>query len=191
MVRVLGIFLSCAGGLSVASLGRARPTEGSSWSIYAGAVRSVPILGTSDERFGIVAGIQYLHRDPRFDYGQVPGYLVLEGYYLGTSGGIQPFPRDRANALGGLVMIRYVWEPKGRLPGTFFEFGWGLQYSDRTSRDLDAHWNSTPTLGGGFLLRLNQRTVTVGARLHHISNAGTKGGNRGQNQVHFFVGWSF
>lgn len=161
------------------------------WSIASGVAFSVPILGTSDQRFGVVTGLQYAWREKRFDYGEVPGYWLVEGYYLGTSGGVQPFADDRSHAVGALAMMRYEWPPHGRVPGTYLEFGWGFQYSDHVSLDLDSRVNSTPTIGGGFLLLVNKRTVTAGVRLHHISNAGTKGGNRGQNQLHFTVGWQF
>lgn len=88
--------------------------------------------------------------------------------------------------LGFLASGRFQYHCSGRL-SVFWEAGWGLHYSTRTTNDLQTLLNSTPTIGLGAIWG-GKNPVYFTARLMHISNAGLSKPNKGQNQVWIMLG---
>lgn len=157
---------------------------------YAFGGVSARILGTEDQRVGYGIGIQRVSRERKFSYRETPGYLVLEGYYLNSVGDRIGNGSSRTNALGFLASVRYeYWQRAGYR--FWFDLGWGLQFADNDSPDVDSRINSTPTMSGGLIFTVGKTETYVGIRYLHISNGGTNKPNRGQNQFHLMVGARF
>lgn len=156
---------------------------------YAGFMlgRSELILGSEDLRRGFGIGLGYGKPEPRLRFRDVPAQLVLMAYYQSTKG-------DRAekyaDAYGVLATARYRFRTNGKV-GAYLDLGWGLQATNRTSIDLDSLLNSTPMVGFGAAVRNGSSEILLGVGLLHISNAGLKGDNQGQNQLFLHLGFRF
>lgn len=140
-------------------------------------------LGSEDIRNGAGAAITYTMPYRRLRFCDYPGELTLETYYHASySGGASGKPPNQSNAGGILAMARYRGRSQGGMAG-YLELGWGLQYTDKRSVDLDSRLNSTPTFGIGVIQRApSGNEISFGIRIMHISNAGIVGRNQGQNQ---------
>lgn len=111
----------------------------------------------------------------------------MEAYYDYTkSPGVRSTPRNSSQAWGLLAMARYKWTQPDA-PTSFIDIGWGVQVANRTTRDLESKINSTPVLDFGVVLGRGHEAAIVAARFLHVSNAGTVGDNRGQNQLYLLV----
>ena len=74
--------------------------------------------------------------------------------------------------------------------GWFLEGSEGLQLQNRESHDLASWLNSTPTATFGKYIDADKSRY-LGLRIMHISNAGTKHHNRGQNYFMLTYGIRF
>ena len=152
-------------------------------------VRFVRFPNTSKMRIGV--GLAYGRNEPRFAIPGANSELVYEAYYDQTrSPGASGQGPNSSYSYGVLAYARYRW-PKKRGWGLYATAGWGLQYTDRTSVDLDSHINSTPMLGLGVAFDTGDGEGTIGLRFLHISNAGLVGRNQGQNQLFLVYSWNF
>lgn len=139
------------------------------------------ILGSEDPRSGWGFSYGYARKEPRLKWWGMDGELIWEGYYLRSdSDGVNGLPPVPTHAYGVLLTARYRWK-WGRAYGVYFDYGFGLQYVDRTSNDLTLHWNTTPALGYGLLMRRGPDEYHFGVRLLHASNGGRRLPNPGQN----------
>ena len=158
------------------------------WLIGGFLGESIPILGSDETRRGFGICVEYERPEPKFVFPKGVGDLVWEGYIESTYGGPDGGNRrDRLNALGILAMARWRWHQSQRSLAFFTDLGWGFVIGNRTTVDLDSQVNSTPLLDFGIALGPRQREWLVGLRFLHMSDAGLKGRNQGQNQVHLFV----
>ncbi|MCE9560163.1 MAG: acyloxyacyl hydrolase, partial [Armatimonadetes bacterium] len=105
-------------------------------------------------------------------------------------GGVQGLQRDTQYNVGFLFMGRYELGLSGTTRA-FWEAGWGIQYVNSLSLDIDLKYNSTPTLGVGLLLPDGEGEWIVEARYLHMSNAGMRLPNQGQNWIQLLVGFKF
>jgi Lipid A 3-O-deacylase (PagL) len=159
------------------------------FNIFGG--QSLTILGSEDKRTAIGFGVGYGKPEPRFAMPRVGAQLVWEGYYDHSgSPGIRNDRPNQAESLGVLAYGRWRW-PQKRGLGAYATLGWGIQYANQTSRDLDSKINSTPMIGFGVSWNTGQGEGSLGIRLLHISNAGLVGENQGQNQLFLVYGWRF
>lgn len=139
------------------------------------------ILGSEDPRSGWGFSYGYARKEPRLKWWGMEGELIWEGYYLRSdSDGVNGLPPVPTHAYGLLLTARYRWK-WGRAYGVYFDYGFGVQYVDRTSNDLTLHWNTTPALGYGLLMRRGPDEYHFGVRLLHASNGGRRLPNPGQN----------
>lgn len=139
------------------------------------------ILGSEDPRSGWGFSYGYARKEPRLKWWGMDGELIWEGYYLRSdSDGVNGLPPVPTHAYGLLLTARYRWK-WGRAYGVYFDYGFGVQYVDRTSNDLTLHWNTTPALGYGLLMRKGPDEYHFGVRLLHASNGGRRLPNPGQN----------
>ncbi len=152
----------------------------------------VPFLGSEDRRTAQGVGIGVFLESPRsFRYRSVRPEILIEGYYhRSTSKGVSGSGPNATDAYGVLALVRYSFADRA---GTsfYFDWGWGLQYTDMRTIDLSGRLNSTPTVGVGLTFHAGRQELTVGARLMHISDAGLQGNNQGQNQLMLTVGFRF
>lgn len=158
--------------------------------IWVGGFQSVLTLGSEDLRFGIGAGARRLYPGSRIRLFGKPRAAFLEAYVSGShGGGDDGSPRDVVYAAGALGGWRYSLGRQGRLLG---EIGWGLQWANGDSLDLENTINSTPFIG---LIHQEPGGRFIGLRLLHISNGGMtrrQAGdqrNQGQNQLFLVAGW--
>ena len=150
---------------------------------------SAMIFGSEDVRVG--GGLAYAYGQPekRFTRGAISGQLVSELYGDYTqSNGSQGYPPDWSIAFGGLAYARWRWPVDQHGNGLYADLGWGLQYANKPTLDLESQFNSTPVGGVGAFFKYADRECLVGFRYLHISNAGFKPPNYGQNEMFFTVG---
>jgi len=159
------------------------PVDKPSYYLNVFGGQSMTILGSEDRRTGFGIGFGYGRPEPRFNVSGVRSQLVFEAYYdhTGSRGASGQGPNE-AESFGILAYGHWRW-PKKRGGGLYATLGWGLQYTNRTSVDLDSQINSTPMVGFGVAWDTGQGEASIGLRLLHISNAGLVGRNQGQNQL--------
>lgn len=163
------------------------PATAQDWTLHSGGSVSQVQFGSEDNRYGFLVGIQRSRFEKRLTLGKTPLQEVVELYGLLThGGGLHETPRNATWAVGGLYTIR--WTTLASRPyGAGIEVGWGLQWANQETYDLNIKPNSTPTVGARFW----SGDLSLTIRLMHISNAGTVPPNRGQNQWQFLVGYRF
>ena len=187
MTRLLTVLLALSTFPSLTFAQSGEP----SWLITGGPVFSQSWLGSEDRRKGGFFSVQYAKREPRISYSGNEGEMAIEGYFLySRGGGHRGWPVTRTFEYGLLLIGRY-WH--GELGGirTYYEGGWGLDYSNRLPFDLDQRLNSAPMLGVGIAMPFNGREIQIGFRWLHVSNAGTNGSNEGHNYLMATVGLRF
>lgn len=142
------------------------------------------VLGSEDPRRGGGLAVGFGRPERRLRMRNIPGELVLEGYVANTfSPGASSYPRNTSYEFGALAISRYEWRDSPDF-GAFFDVGFGAQFSSRPSVDLDSRFNTTPMLGGGAIFPVGDHELLLGVRFLHISNAGTRGNNQGQNRIY-------
>jgi hypothetical protein len=177
--------------LSASVIAHADRNQGVDRFILAGPTFGQAFLGSEDIRRGGFYGFEYAKPEPRFRWRTNRAQMVWEGYFLSSKGqGFDNLPVNHTNAFGGLVLARYWKRGDEGLP-TYFELGCGLQWASMPTQDLDSQLSSTPVIGVGVAVPFEGQELLISARIFHISNAGTKGSNQGQNQFHFLVGLRF
>ncbi len=154
--------------------------------------KSMLIFGSEDERFGGGFGYGYGRPEPKFTLWHVPAQLNYEAYvdHTQTTGHLSR-PADSTFAGGVLGFARWRWPVNKAGMGFYMDFGWGFQYANQTTLDLDSVVNSTPLLGIGESFKIGTQEYLVGLRVLHISDAGLKGKNFGQNELYLTLGLRF
>lgn len=184
---ILVLFLVCA-PLNYADSKKPTQPYYMFWGFYG---QSWFFFGSEDFRTGGGFGIQYAKPEPKFRFKRKQAQLVWELYTLHTAGGNKfQFPPDCTNALGFLAHARYEVRPKKGI-GSYLDLGFGVQAASQSTLDLPSRVNTTPTIAGGLIFPLGSGDIYLGFRLMHISNAGTKGNNPGQNQIRLAIGYRF
>ena len=160
--------------------------QDSRWGVRASFGPAWLLLGSEDIREGISLGVNYSMPHPRLRFRSHHGELEMEAYAAYTSStGASSKPPNRTLAGGLLAMGRYKGRSRNGVAG-YIEIGWGLQYADQRTVDLNSRLNSTPTFGFGVATKTpDGHQAYIGVRLMHISNGGLSGDNQGQN---FFMG---
>jgi len=177
-VRIVAI------GLGIALIGA---SWGSEEVGYVAFGRSSLILGSMDKRTVFGVGVQSMRPERALRIRGNQAKLVRELYAYRSESNWFWAPPGHAYHVGALVSGRYEF---GQGATRFFaEGGWGLQYSNRGSHDIESRWNSTPTVGIGAIFDSN---LYLTLRLMHVSNGGLSNGrNKGQNWLMFMVGKRF
>lgn len=162
-----------------------------SYYVSAAVGHSMRVLGSEENRNNQYFSVAYGKPEPRFRYRSIKAQLVVEAYYERSEvGRVRRSLPNASDGYGVLGYARYRWGKRGGI-GTYFDIGWGLQYVDLLSRDIETHLNSTPMFGVGAAFTLPSGELLVGARLLHLSNAGLVGDNQGQNQLFVTVSYRF
>ncbi len=169
------------------------PKFSPSWYVNLFGGQGALILGSQDPRYGYGIAVGYGRPDGHLRFKSIPAQLVFEGYWDTTgSRGVGGGTSNRTEAFGALAIMRYKWPRDKQMNGFYADIGWGMQYANKPTVDLDTKLNSTPVLGVGGFFRYNEHhELMLGARLLHISNGGTKKPNHGQNQLLIVVGTRF
>ena len=191
-MKVLGVFLLILG--SVASVFGASDSDfnTSSHEVKGFIGRGLLVLGTEEVRTGGGIGYAYARREPRFFINKIPAQVVYEGYFETTkSPGVFGAAPDTSFAVGGLAYARWLLPANRHGLGAFVDLGWGLQAQNHATDNLDSIVNSTPLLQAGATIAKGKQEFMLGARYLHISNAGTKGHNKGENQLFLLIGFRY
>jgi len=101
---------------------------------------------------------------------------------------------DRQRGLLSLNMLalRYLEGFRSGRWTPYIEGGIGLIYTDFQVEGQGLRVNFNPQLGAGVEYSLPDRgSMTLGLRLHHISNGNTYEGNRGINSALIMIGYLF
>ncbi len=162
-------------------------------SRYAGTFfgASQHILGSSEDR--LVGGVSLGYGEPerQFRFRNLHAQWVWEGYLLQTDYiGNHPSAPETTYGFGVLSYARYYFKTPSTVM-VYVDLGWGLQYRDKTSLDLDTRINSTPVIGMGVVVNLFDQDWLVGLRLLHTSNGGTNPPNTGENLLLLTIGARF
>ena len=153
--------------------------------------KSWPWLGSQDIRTGVSFHYQRVKPDKRLSFRQNRGELVWEGYVQRSWGGREGREKNTQSNIGILALARYEQGGTGH-SRWYWEAGWGLEWVDKDTQDLDTPINSIPTLGFGYVIpQAGEKELYLGVRYHHISNGGTRLPNQGQNWVQVMVGLRF
>jgi hypothetical protein len=160
------------------------PVNYASTYVYTFGLKSFRVLGTADDRYGEGFGIGYGRPEPRFSLKQIKAQLEYEAYYDQTDSSMY---HTGTYAEGLLGVARWYWPRDRHGRGFYADLGFGFQYANTQTFDLDTRLNSTPITGFGGVFRANGREYLVGLRWLHISNAGTDRPNRGQNELLLMV----
>ena len=106
--------------------------------------------------------------------------------------GLTTDSRQRTMFSLNMLALKYFenWQVAAAVP--YFEAGIGAIYTDFKVKEQGSRINFNPQLGIGFKYPLPEDTaVTLGLRLHHVSNGGLLKDNRGVNSALLMVGYQF
>jgi hypothetical protein len=162
-----------------------------SWYVGGFVGQSTIVLGSQDIRQGGGLAIAYSRPEPLFSTSRVPGQLVWEAYLDRTYSVNERERSPDTHAFGVLAIARWYSNQDQYGQGFYYGGGWGLQFADRASIDLDSKVNSTPMLEVGTTFPVGRSEILIGLRFLHVSNAGTVGDNNGSNQLFLTVGLRF
>lgn len=157
------------------------------WYMAGHVGQSFRILGSEDIRQGWCIGAIYAKPEPRFSNSWESGDIAYALYYTDTESTRNGIKGERSKGLG-LVAMMHVHRMLTESWGYYYSLGWGLQYVDTTSIDLDSQLNSSPVFGVGVICFWGKQELRIGFDFLHLSNAGLQGSNQGQNQLYFSVG---
>jgi hypothetical protein len=167
------------------------PAQEPRWGVRTSALFGQDWLGSEDTRRGGYYAVSHSHREPRFHFWGYDAEMDLEAYYMVTKGGSDFVAGPNTSHHYGLLVIGRYYQKYAKSARAFVEGGWGLQYTNRLTHDLDSLWNSTPMIGAGFIVPLDDTELMFSVRYFHISNGGTAGDNEGLNFFQFTVGARF
>ncbi len=142
------------------------------------------------DRFGLVI----LQGNVQLPYDQVfwhdaPDSLFFKGEF---NLGVTTDGRDRVLAAVNIMAVKYFdtfssssWQP-------YLEGGIGVVYTDFRVKGQGLRFNFNPQIGVGIAFRpAHGREISVGLRLHHLSNADLHRDNRGINSLLMVAGVRF
>lgn len=157
------------------------------WYLAGHLGQSIKVLGSEDIRRGWCIGAIYAKPEPRFSNSWESGDLAYALYYTDTESTKNYHPGGKSKGLG-LIAAMHVHRMWTESWGYYYSMGWGLQYVDTASIDLDSQLNSSPVLGLGLICFWGGREYRFGLDYLHLSNAGLQGSNQGQNQLYLSFG---
>jgi Lipid A 3-O-deacylase (PagL) len=181
------------------------------WILAAPAAAGEPWLGSGIKEFaaaggfssshdlsGTATGITAMHIIPHYGWfvtdpggpRWLPGWLhgslelIAEPTYLKIN-------RDEStNFVGPTAVARWVFGTRGRVR-PYVEAAVGALVGESGTVQTNCDLNFSLQVGTGVLLFWSERNaVTVGYRLHHLSNGNLCEGNRGLNSALFILGIS-
>lgn len=142
------------------------------------------------DRFGLVI----LQGNVQLPYAQVFWHDAPESlFFKGELNiGMTTDGRDRALAAVNMMAVKYVESLASATCRPYFEGGIGVIYTDFQVKGQGLRFNFNPQIGIGIDFKTaHGRDISVGVRLHHLSNADLHRDNRGINSVLMLAGVRF
>lgn len=142
------------------------------------------------DRFGLVI----LQGNVQLPYAQVfwhdaPDSLFFKGEF---NFGMTTDGRDRALVAVNMMAVKHIESFSSTTSKPYLEGGIGVVFTDFRVKGQGLRFNFNPQIGVGLdFSTANGRDMTVGVRLHHLSNADLHRDNRGINSVLMVVGVRF
>lgn len=142
------------------------------------------------DRFGLVI----LQGNVQLPYAQVfwhdaPASLFFKGE---LSLGMTTDGRDRALVAVNMMAVKYIESFSSATWKPYLEGGIGVIYTDFRVTGQGLRFNFNPQIGGGIdFIPAHGTEMSVGVRLHHLSNADLHRDNRGVNSVLLVAGVRF
>ena len=161
------------------------------WRVSASALFGQDWLGSEDTRRGALYSVAYGRPEPRLHFWGYDAEMDLEAYFMFTKGGADFIAGPNSSFHYGLLLVGRYYQHYAKTLRAFVEGGWGLQYTNRLTHDIDSLWNSTPMIGAGFIVPMRGDELMVSLRYFHISNGGTAGDNEGLNFFQLSAGLRF
>lgn len=161
------------------------------WNLMGAVTKSQGFLGSEDIRHGNAWFVGYGRPEPRFQIGAIPAQWVWSAYVMPSKGNyLDGIPGFHTTAYGILSHGRWRWPTRDGV-GAYVDAGLGVQYVNRLSRDINTRYNSTPYAAIGVGIQTGRTETLIGVGFLHVSNAGTKRPNQGQNHLMLMVGVRF
>ncbi len=144
---------------------------------------SYKVLGTSEIRYGISAGMEWNRPSKRLRIKDT--ILAQEAVHLRL---FRSFAGDDGfTGIVGGIGARWTGA-RGVLKNGYLELGTGLSLTDGISIDVNSQLNFVSFIGGGMYFSDDPSATRVGIRWSHVSNAGVDPPNRGLNQFELVFG---
>lgn len=151
------------------------------WFLEVSGDRSWLILGSNEERRGLTTSLEWsregrllaLRGRPDFEARETLSIrLVVNRSEKGDG--------ETFNAFW--LTLGAMWVGRGKfLENYYFEIGSGPYITDRTTQDINSHFNFGTYLGFGKFLESKKNAPRVGVRFTHVSNGGIEPPNVGMN----------
>lgn len=138
--------------------------------------------------YGLVTGVAL------FDYEKVWCHRAPEPlrFKVEVSAGTTMHPKTRFMASANMFALYYLRFLETSVFRPYIEGGIGVIYTDFEVEGQGLRFNFNPQIGIGTDIKLNPKAeFFLAARLHHLSNAGLDGENRGINSVLLMIGYYF
>jgi hypothetical protein len=148
-------------------------------------------LGSEDHRIARGFGVGTTLNAPRklTIKGTSPDLILLGYRHRSTTQGFYGHPPNGTDAYGILGLSRYQLGKRVNGVAWYGEIGFGFQLFDQATIDQSSTWSFSPTFGlGTSIYDSREREFYVGVRFFHLSNAGLRGNNKGQNQLLLTMG---
>ena len=158
------------------------PTTRGYWYLTLMGGQTQKILGSSEIRINGGLDLGYGRFDPRLKLGTIPAEFVIEAYTYRTE--LQSAPAaspGQTSNYGALAVTRYRWPMEKAGNGMYVDLGFGVQFVNRPTFNLQSNLNTTPMVGIGGVFRSGKHEILLGLRLLHVSNGGRVKPNRGDN----------
>ena len=181
------------------------------WILAAPAAAGEPWLGAGIKEFAAAGGFSSSHDISGTATGITAMHILPHyGWFVTNPGGPRWVPRwlhgsleliaeptylkinrdESTNFVGPTAVARWVFGVGGRIR-PYVEAGVGALVGESGTIQTNCDLNFSLQVGTGVLLFWSERSaVTVGYRLHHLSNGNLCEGNRGLNSALFILGIS-
>lgn len=120
-------------------------------------------------------------------------YFIVDGFAFAPELKLWGFFQDGGDAFGGSLDLLFAWHFIQRDTWSLFaDGGVGLLGTTKNVPIDGSEFNFTPQVGGGITFDIgNNNRWVIGARWHHISNAGLYSDNPGRDNIYVYTGINF
>lgn len=164
-----------------ASFSEELPSPDTYWSAEIGGGYGVMLLGSSEERTGGFAGLEWSRPATFLAFRKRPDIEEREVFAIRAFAS-EPEQSGKRSFTGITFTLGGRWIGRGReLKNLYVEAGTGPFLINQTTQDLSSRLNFGTYIGAGLYLGNAPNAPRLGIRYLHISNGGIMPHNRGVN----------